>query len=278
MHVNKFLFNSLNLKEKVEEFGYDVNEEFVCSWCGKKHNYGFKKNIFSSNFTNWDLMQAPNKKYVCEYCAAPFIASKLKDIKFSNGKESNLRRALIYYHFIATPDKFIAFKNDDLRGYLMNPPVEDKEPFIFCITYSYKKHNSFRSVINASRDKFIIRAETKTINFDRKKAEKMLPVLWELYLHFTKEEITEQHFPTTKIFKMGVDNFENLKRKQEGLDYNFRELLVKLLDSDKRRRAVKKIRKNRKENKKKKKKIKKFIEEEIKEWKKESEKKQLKLF
>lgn len=280
MNQNKLIYKSLNLKEKIKNYGYHIkNKEFNCAWCGNEHKRGFKvKKITSSNFTNWDLMQNPSSEYMCPACSAPFLGSKIKDIDYTNGNEKNLRRLLIYYHFIATKNKFIAFKNDELPEYLMNPPIPENEPFVFCVTYSYKKHNSFRAIINHSKDKFKIRAETKVINFDRKKAKDILPVLWELYLYFTKEEIINQHFPTNKIFQMGVDRFDELKKEQESLKYNFRELLVKILDSDKRQKQVKEMRNQRKEVKKQKKKIKKFIDKELKKWKEKSESDQLTLF
>jgi hypothetical protein len=279
LDVNRFIFNSLNLGPKINEYGYDVDDkEFICAWCGRPAKKGFKKNIISNNFTNWDLLDNPGSEYLCHYCSYPFLGSKIKDIAYANGHEKNLRRLIVYYHFIATPNKFIAFKNDELPHYLFNLPVGKDEPFVFCITYSYKKHNSFRGVINHSKDKFKIRIETKIVDFDREKAERIIPVLWEMYLYFTKEELTEQHFPTNKILQMGVDKFNDLKEKQSKLKYNFRELLVKILDSDKRQKQVKQMRKDRKEAKKQKEKIKKFIEGEIKSWKEKSEKNQLNLF
>jgi hypothetical protein len=279
LDVNRFIFNSLNLGPKINEYGYDIDDqEFTCAWCGRSAQKGFKKNIISNNFTNWDLLDNPSSEYICKYCSYPFLGSKIKNITYANGHEENLRRLIVYYHFIATENEFIAFKNDRLPHYLFNLPVGKDKPFVFCITYSYKKHNAFRGVINYSRDHFKIRIETKVVDFKREKAETIMPVLWELYLYFTKEEITKQYFPTHKILQMGVDKFEELKSKQANLEHGFRELLVTVMDSEKRQEAVKEIRNQRKDAKKQSKKIKKFIDKELESWKEKSEISQLRLF
>lgn len=226
----------------VQEFIYQVsganNEhtledvECNCALCKKKITQGIKtKKITSGNFTNHDVVSG---NYLCEACA--------------NIMKSELSTRLRRSSFIAFKDKIIYFKQADIASWIF----KDKEtPFVIGITFSYKKHNAFRCIINYSNDDFFIRQEEKLIKIEKEIAKKLFKAMMRLYLtYFTKDNIKSGKYNIALINKYGVEKFNELEqilsqhRKTDMFD-----LLVEALPSKLKQEYSKKIKKYEKEKK-----------------------------
>jgi CRISPR type IV-associated protein Csf1 len=64
----------------------------------------------------------------------------------------------------------IYFKQADLAEWIFK---EKKLPFVMGVTFSYKKHNAFRCIINYSNEEFCIRQEEKLIEIKKGEAKKL---------------------------------------------------------------------------------------------------------
>ena len=208
--------------------------EGKCMVCGKNISEGIPwKKVIGSSFTNWDEFKSKSSTYVCRECAVTLMTGEIA---------TQLRRS----SFIVTEKGIEFFKNSDLAAKLFTPP---KPPFIFCVTFSFKKHNAFHSVIAYSRDLYSIRQEDKLIYFDRKKAAKTFRSMVRLYYGgFTKQEILTNSYHPKRILNYGIDEFE----KEEAVLYFERgselfELLAAALPSARRENYLKILKRREKD-------------------------------
>lgn len=155
----------------------DVNigiEAGYCKMCGRKTEHGFpaKDYIKDTRFTNFDELKRISSDIICEYCAACM-------------KETKLRRSA----YIADEEQLIFLKKNDIENYVFNLKDIVKGDFVFCVTESFKKHTSFKAVVNKSTDRFTITHENYKFVFDARKMKKVYDVMNALYLYFSKEEL-----------------------------------------------------------------------------------------
>jgi hypothetical protein len=89
--------------------------------------------------------------------------------------------------FITTEEGIDYFKNSELFKKLFAVKLI---PFTFCVTYSFKKLNSFRAVLNYSNEEYYIRQEDNLILFKVKECKEVFTLMLKLYMNgFTKKEI-----------------------------------------------------------------------------------------
>ncbi len=219
MSIQEFIYKHARKNEFVLK---DVN--FKCACCKTEQKQGIEtKKIVSSNFTNWDIVSG---KYLCEACA------NLLKGEFS----TELRRT----SFIVYENELLKVKNDKLLKKLLNIK---SVPFSIGVTFSYKKHNAFRCVLNNDKDIFLVRVEDELIEFNKEKVIVLLNLMKDLYLtYFTKEEIRKGKYNTFNIKKFGYEKFSTIEsklKKERGTGiFN---LLIDLLPSELRVQTNKKI-------------------------------------
>lgn len=145
-----------------------------CKMCGCKTEHGFdsKDYIKDTRFTNFDELKRIESDIICEHCAACM-------------KETKLRRS----GYIADQEQLIFLKKNDIENYVFNLKDIVKGDFVFCVTESFKKHTSFKAVVNKSTDRFTITHENYKFVFDVPRMKKVYDVLNALYLYFSKEEL-----------------------------------------------------------------------------------------
>ena len=150
------------------------NKTGFCIMCGNETANGFlaKDYIKDARFTNFDELENVQSNVICEHCAACM-------------KEPKLRRSC----YIADEKQIIWLKKNDIENYVFDLENIVSGSFVVCITESFKKHTSFKAVVNHDTQKYTITHENYKFVFDVQKMKKVYSVLNELYLHFSKEEL-----------------------------------------------------------------------------------------
>ena len=200
MTVQKFIYNNAGLTN-------ENNLEDKPSICGLCNTYAEKtissKKIFSGNFTNYEYFKNDR---LCEHCVNLIKNSKSEDMRRSS--------------FICTENGNDYFKNSELYKKLFK---EKQLPFTFCVTYSFKKLNSFRAVLNYSNEEYYIRQEDNLILFKVNECKVVFKLMLNLYFNnFTKSEILKGDYNKVSIQKFGIQNFLNIEnelKKSRGKDY-----------------------------------------------------------
>lgn len=160
----------------------------ICVLCGTALQEGIQlKNSVSATFTNFDLLIDRCASHVCKCCYACL-------------KESKLRRM----NFIATGQGMAYFKRGEIEKYLFNPPPP---PFVFAVTESYKKHNSFKARVNYSQKLFYVQKEDIQILFSPDKYKEIFEAMTRLYRGFSKSAIQTGHYQQNFIKKYGLNGF-----------------------------------------------------------------------
>lgn len=214
-----------------------------CKMCGCDTETGFaaKDYIKEARFTNSDLLKCRSSEIICENCAACL-------------KEPKLRRS----SFICSSEKGLQYlAKNDIEKVLFNMNEYVKGEFVVCITQSFKKHNSFRARVNINTDNFFIREEDDEYIFDTERMREYYRIINELYLYFAKEEIQTGNYDTVQLIKYFRKNLDDFFEKDKKIDqirgskqFN---LLLHILNSEKRNEIVKARIKEEKENGKKRK-------------------------
>lgn len=220
MHATEILSNHFELYDK--DLEDDIEE--VCIMCGEHITKGIKKKkVMSSNFTDYDECREVSSEYICLNCATCV-------------KERDLRT----HNFLADKTNIYLFKKKDLEKYLFNLEDYVQGEFVIGITTSFKKHNSFRCKVNNNTERVYIREEDKEYILEIAKAKKLFKILNDMYLFFTKDEILSGQYPIIKIENYGLEQFNKneLELRKYRTTHQFN-LLVYMLDSEKRNAIVK---------------------------------------
>lgn len=222
--TNTEIIYSALLKANYEQVELELEKiDTRCMVCGKDIEEGVKNNkIVSGNFTDYDEFEYLEGTHICKECGT---AIKTRDLRVNN--------------FIADKDNIYIFKKKDLEKYLFNLSDYVKDEFVVGITRSFKKHNSFRCSVNYDTRRFYIREEDKEYLFDVDLAKILYDDLWEMYLYFTKDEILTGEYSINRINEFGIDRFAKYEDKfrQYRKSHQF-DLLVYMLDSEKRNEIV----------------------------------------
>lgn len=206
----------------------------TCKLCGCITENGFKAKdyIKDARFTNTDCCKAVSSDIICECCA------------FSMS-ETDLRRK----SFFATSEKITFLAKNDIENYIFNLDkyISAGEEFIFCITRSFKKHNAFRARVNCNTHCFFIREEDDEYMFNADELKNIYSKLNEMYIYFSKDEISSADYIPLQIKKFGIDKFieyENVIKKYRHTKQF--DLMLHILNSEKRNEIVKSIKEKEK--------------------------------
>ena len=231
MQNTEIVYSALN--ENYTDYIEKCNDK--CLICGKEIQEGVKiKKALSSNFTNWDLCKSRMSKYICKECTASL-------------KNTDLRRNNI----ISDKSNCYLLKKNDLENYLFNLDKYVKGEFIVCITTTFKKHNVFRARVNNNTKSYYIRQEDKEFKFNVDEMKNVYDKLNTAYLQFSKDEIKTGNYNMLAIQQFGIDRFieyEEIFKKYRGGDQF--ELLLFILNSERRNEYIKEKQAKEKELKK----------------------------
>lgn len=205
-----------------------------CLICGKPIKQGLKaKKILSANFTNWGECKDKSSQYICKECTAVI---KTREIRVNS--------------FIADKNNLYLLKKNDIENYLFNLKKYITDEFVVGITQSFKKHNSFRCKVNSNPRRFYIRQEDREYIFDVNKLKKIYEYLNDAYLQFSKDELLTGNYKMISVEQFGLEKFaiyEDIFRQYRG-SAQF-DLLVYIMNSEKRNNYVKEKQKKQKEEK-----------------------------
>ena len=119
----------------------------TCGICGAKNVPGYKiSKIVSSSFMDWDVIQGDE---VCQYCAVCL------------GKDIPRSKRLCHTSFWANDSQLKRLGREEIWDFLFSPPAP---PFVFCATYSYKKHIFFKAPVNYDRNYFTIQTDKGAVD------------------------------------------------------------------------------------------------------------------
>jgi hypothetical protein len=166
----------------------------ICAFCGIDLHEGIKlKNAVSDAFTNFDLLVDITATHVCGCCYTCLKETKLRRMNFIAIGDSDESNARIVY-----------FKRDEIEKWLFNPP---QTPFVFAVTESMKKHNSFKARVNFSQKLFYIQKEDTQILFSPNKYKVIFETMNRLYRSFSKTAIGSGEYQQNFIKKYGLKEF-----------------------------------------------------------------------
>lgn len=207
-----------------------------CLVCGKEIDEGIATDkVLAQTFTNLTECNCLESKYVCKECTFCI-------------KDPNLRRNNI----ICDKENIYFLKKNDLENYLFNlEKYLTEREFLVAITTSFKKHNTFRCRVNLDYKRFYIREEDNEYLFDVEKLKNLYDILNEAYLSFSKEELQSGDYKFISIENYGLEKFkilEDILRKHRG-SHQFN-LLIYMLNAEKRNKLLKAKIKKEKELKK----------------------------
>lgn len=199
----------------------EKSEPQKCKVCGQVSSKHFsQKSILSEKFNDYDECKSIKSDRICVFCASCI-------------KNADLRRSCFY----ADLEKIIFFKKNDIENIVFD--AELKPPFILCVTESFKKHNSFKAVVNYSANKFYIQKENERFAFDRSKMKSIYEVLKKAYFEdlMSKDEILTGKY-TTLIEIPKLFEYENFFKQHR--ENKYFEFLVYILNSETKNEILKK--------------------------------------
>ena len=176
-----------------------------CCICGGENLLGLpQRKVLRASFMDWEYIQDGDG--VCVYCAACLGVGQ---------KQSEWLR---YTSFLATPSYLLRLRREQVWEHLVNLP---KEPFVFGVTYSHKKHISFKAPVNQpDANPVLVQTENGRVSFFPEKTRDLLQVLqnWYTVSHNTAQLPT--YFTKTDILN-GCTNYKRIE--VYGVDDYFRE-------------------------------------------------------
>ncbi len=179
-----------------------------CALCGADNPVLEKKVVIGASFMDDAFLSGSN--YLCIYCAACI----------GIGQPQNL--AIRTTSFLATEKQLIRLKREQLWENILHPPVV---PFVFGITYTHKKHISFKSYVNFSRDIYMIRTENESVTIKRDAIRNLCEIIQNWYTicrdistkptFFTKQDVLSGCNNYKKIEHYGADRYLSENKKIE---------------------------------------------------------------
>lgn len=127
----------------------DIHSDIAkCAICGLETDRNILLNkALSEKFNDFQYIRY-NSDRICVYCKACLSSDSW------DGK------AIRNFSFIATESELIAIKRKDLPKYTFSTHAV---PFVFCVTFTGKKHTFFNALVNESRERYIIATEKGSV-------------------------------------------------------------------------------------------------------------------
>jgi hypothetical protein len=210
--ISKHL-NKENLKSKIFHF----ESETICAFTGEKISEGIKlSEIAGDTFTDHTYI-----KYDSEYVSLDIAlliqpVIRIGDSVKKNGKEN--WTALRNYSYYASENELTLLKRENILDLLLNIP---DAPFCFAVTYSNKKHTSFKCRKNTNKDVFTVTTDVGEVLFNKAKVLEFLQTIQNWYsiipekkdtaaqpTFFTKANILGEFPMSLKISEYGEKKFE----------------------------------------------------------------------
>jgi len=176
----------------------------ACVFCGKSGTIP-AKDVVSSSFTNFDLMQNLTSNTICDYCACCMKNSKFR---FSN--------------WIAYNSKVQYFGRNEIGKILF---FKHELPFAVYVTTSFKKLGHLKAVLNFSANNYEVQFEETKVFFQQEIMTKPWEIMGELYSipkeeeekkqaksFFTKAEIRTGNYSYSRVIDYGRKKWQEKEK------------------------------------------------------------------
>ena len=164
-----------------------------CALCGASNPVLEKKDVIGASFMDNDFLGGSH--YICIYCAACI----------GIGQPQNL--TMRSTSFFATEKQLVRLKREQLWENILHPPVP---PFVFGVTYTHKKHISFKSYVNLSRDRYMIRTENESVTINPAAIRHLCEIIQNWYT-ICRDISTEPTFFTKQDILSGCNNYKKIE-------------------------------------------------------------------
>lgn len=195
-----------------------------CMMCGKVISRGVRfKKVLSGNFTDYEQCRFRQGTHICKECST---CIKTREIRTSS--------------FVADKDNLYLLRKNDIESYLFNLSDYVENEFVIGLTKTFKKHNSFKCAVNQDTSSFYIQEEDVSYLFKVNEMKELYKLLNEAYLQFTKDELITGDYNLLGMRDFGLDKFveyEEIFKKYRG-SHQFN-LLVHIMNSEKRNEYIK---------------------------------------
>lgn len=222
------------------------NLNTICAFSGQKITEGILlKDAIGDNFTDFEYL-----KFNSEYSCLDFLLCTMSVIPQSEenkrkneekGIHKKVLNSLRNYSFICTENNLTFLKREDVLDTILNIP---SIPFVLCVSYSFKKHISFKSQIQYSAKNFTVYTDKGKVNINIEDIKLLLPIIQNWYsilpdkintstqpTFFSKEDILNGTNNLKKIEVYGIEKYYNENSIiQKYRNTMFLDLLVHILN------------------------------------------------
>ena len=166
-----------------------------CVFCGEQQISGFPKaRIIGPSFMDHDALGAGDG--VCIHCAACL----------GMGQERGKR--LMMTSFLATEAVLLRLKREEILAHILGPPAA---PFVFGITFSHKKHITFRAPVNMPGQRpYVIRTDNSSVAVYPERLTSLI-VAMRAWYEICKETAQEPTWFTKKEIRLGCQNYKRIE-------------------------------------------------------------------
>lgn len=198
-----------------------VPEGTICSFTGKPISEGVaNKDLIKKTFTDLQHIRFPS-----EYSSVD-IALCMEEVLLKESDGKAVANSLRSFSYFATENEFrLLEKSSVLESLFFNLP---DEPFVFCITYSHKKHTAYKAAVNLNGQEFTVTTDEGNVFVEREKARAILRKIGAWYTvtpesrgkaqestYFTKDEIREGNAGVNKILRYGLARYKTENQEIE---------------------------------------------------------------
>lgn len=177
-----------------------------CCMCGG-NDFGFrKKDVLSSSFMDNDCLNKSNE--ICIYCAACI----------GRGQPQNEQIRL--FSFIASNEQLIKLKREEIWDNIFSPP---NSLFVFGVTYSHKKHISFKAPVCFPGNQYQIQTDSERVDINTEQINTLAKIIQKWY-SICKDTKQEPTWFTKNEILIGCNNFKKIEGY--GIDDYFQEEAV----------------------------------------------------
>lgn len=117
-------------------------------------------------------------------------------------------RELRNYSILVTVDKLQHPSRSQWRDILISPP---EPPFAMCLAVSGQKHLTFKAPVNLERERYIVLLEERDIHVIPSKIKYCIDAVEDLYVWFSKDEISTGRYSQHKIKECGLRRWKDLE-------------------------------------------------------------------
>lgn len=184
----------------------------ICSFTGQAIREGIQnKYLIKDTFTDHEYI-----RFKSDYSSVDAALCIEAVVPRESGAGLN---SLRNYNYYASEKELRVLKSSEVLDLLLNIP---DVPFRIALTFSNKKHTSYKTVTNTNKDYYLVTTDKYNCYFDRARVNQFLPIIQAWYTvlpgkegvaqpptYFTKEEILGNKQPIfSKTEAYGMERYE----------------------------------------------------------------------